>query len=91
MLFLTCIFFFTLFERVAAARYWSDSDRVLLLQCVLTGQEAYSAICGENALDYARVKSAVLKSYELFPGAYRQKLRSWVKWEKQTNVEFIRD
>lgn len=85
--------FFTLFERVAEARSWSDSDRVLLLQCVLTGraQEAYSAICGENALDYDRVKSAVLKSYELVPEAYRQRFRSWVKGDRQTHVEFIRD
>lgn len=35
--------FFILFEHVAEARCWSDSDKVLLLQCVLTGraQEAY--------------------------------------------------
>ncbi|XP_034054293.1 uncharacterized protein LOC117534224 isoform X2 [Gymnodraco acuticeps] len=85
--------FFTLFEHIAEARNWSDSDRVLLLQCVLTGraQEAYSAICGENALDYARVKSVVLKSYELVPEAYRQRFRSGVKGDKQTHVEFIRD
>ena len=84
--------FFTLFERIAEARNWSDSDRVLLLQCVLTGraQEAYSAICGENYLNYARVKSAVLKSYELVPEAYRQRFRSWVKGDEQTHVEFIR-
>ncbi|XP_034078707.1 uncharacterized protein LOC117550381 isoform X2 [Gymnodraco acuticeps] len=85
--------FFTLFEHIAEARNWSDSDRVLLLQCVLTGraQEAYSAICGENTLDYDRVKSAVLKSYELVPEAYRQRFRSGVKGDKQTHVEFIRD
>ncbi|XP_034001760.1 uncharacterized protein LOC117494871 [Trematomus bernacchii] len=85
--------FFTLFERIAGARNWSDSDRVLLLQCVLTGraQEAYSAVCGENALDYARVKSAVLKSYKLVPEAYRQRFRSWVKGDKQTHVEFVCD
>ena len=42
-------------------------------------------------MDYAKVKSAVLKSYELVPEAYRQRFRSWVKGDKQTNVEFIRD
>ena len=64
-----------------------------MLQCVLTGwaQEVYSAICGEDGLDYTTVKAAVLKSYELVPEAYRQKFRNWVKGDKQTNVEFVRD
>lgn len=84
---------FTLFKSVADARDWPNSDRVLMLQCVLTGraQEAYSAVCGEDDLDYEAVKTAVLKSYELVPEAYRQKFRSWVKGDKQTNVEFVRD
>lgn len=58
--------FFTLFERVADAKCWLDSDRVLMLQCVLTGraQEAYSVVCGEHNLDYEMMKKAVLKSYE---------------------------
>lgn len=30
--------FFTLFERVAEARWWTDEDKILLLQCVLTGK-----------------------------------------------------
>jgi len=38
--------YFTLFERIAAARAWSDLDRTMLLQCVLTGKarEAFSAL-----------------------------------------------
>ena len=69
--------FFTLFERVAEARRWPDVDRVLLLQCVLTGkaQEAYSAVCAQEGLTYDMVKSAVLKAYELIPEAYRQRFR----------------
>lgn len=84
---------FLLFERVAEARQWPDADRVLLLQCVLTGraQEAYSAICAEESLSYAMVKSAVLKAYKLVPEAYRQKFRHWVKGETQTNVDFVRE
>lgn len=71
---LTLILFFVLFQHVAGVRRWSDSARVLLLLCVLTGraQEAYSAICVEARLDY-EMKSAVLKAYELVPEAYRQK------------------
>ena len=85
--------FFTLFERVSEARQWPDGDRVLLLQCVLTGkaQEAYSAVCAQEGLTYEMVKSAVLKAYELVPEAYRQRFRHWGKSDKQTNVEFVRD
>lgn len=85
--------FFTSFERVSETRQWPDGDRVLLLQCVLTGkaQEAYSAVCAEEGLTYETVKSAVLKAYELVPEAYRQRFRHWLKSDKQTNVEFVRD
>uniref|UniRef100_A0A667ZMH0 Integrase catalytic domain-containing protein n=1 Tax=Myripristis murdjan TaxID=586833 RepID=A0A667ZMH0_9TELE len=85
--------FFTLFERVSEARQWPDGDKVLLLQCVLTGkaQEAYSTVCAQEGLTYETVKSAVLKAYELVPEAYRQRFRHWVKSDKQTNVEFVRD
>lgn len=63
-----------------------------MLQCILTGraQEAYS-VCREDGLDYETVKVAVFKAYELVPEANRQKFRKWVKGDKQTNVEFVRD
>ncbi|KAK7884324.1 hypothetical protein WMY93_027447 [Mugilogobius chulae] len=85
--------FFTLFERVAAVMAWSDADRILLLQCVLTGkaQEAYSAICAQDNLSYECVKSTVLKAYQLTAEAYRQRFRQWIKAERQTHVEFVSD
>lgn len=85
--------FFSLFERVAESREWSDCDRTLLLQCVLTGraQEAYSALTVAESKVYLTVKSAVLKAYELVPEAYRQKFRTWEKSSKQSHVEFARD
>ena len=60
--------FFSLFERVAESRGWSDSDRTLLLQCVLTGkaQEAYSALTIVESREYATVKASVLRAYELY-------------------------
>lgn len=47
--------------------------RVLMLQCVLTrgAQEAYSAVCGEDGLDYEAVKAAALKACELVAEAIR--------------------
>lgn len=85
--------FFTLFERVAAARGWPDAEKILLLQCVLTGkaQEAYSAVCAQENLTYACVKSAVLKAYQLTAEAYRQRFRQWVKQDRQTHVEFVNE
>ena len=85
--------FFSLFERVAESRGWSDSDRTLLLQCVLTGkaQEAYSALTIVESREYATVKAAVLRSYELVPEAYRQRFRTWEKSSRQTHVEFARE
>ena len=84
---------FSLFERVAEARRWPDSERTLMLQCVLTGraQEAYSALGSRESGDYRAVKSAVLKAYELVPEAYSRRFRSWKMSEGQTHVEFARD
>jgi hypothetical protein len=84
--------FFLLFERVANARSWPDSDRALMLQCVLTGkaQEAYSALSVADSVIYDKVKTAVLQIYELVPEAYRQRFRTLKRDDKQTHVEFAR-
>lgn len=36
--------FFSLFERVADARRWPDSERTVMLQCVLTGKALFSFV-----------------------------------------------
>ncbi|VDI30227.1 low density lipoprotein receptor-related protein 5/6 [Mytilus galloprovincialis] len=41
--------------------------------------------------DYDTVKQEVLKAYELVPEAYRQKFRSYKKFDSQTYVEFARE
>lgn len=65
------------FELLAEARSWSDTERTLLLQGVLTGKaQVFSALSvGDNG-SYHLVKAAVLKAYELVPEAYRQRFRS---------------
>ena len=85
--------FFSLFERLAESRGWSDSERTLLLQCVLTGkaQEAYVSLTVAESQKYDVVKSAVLRAYELVPEAYRQRFRNLSKNEDQTHVEFVRE
>lgn len=85
--------YFTLFERIADSRAWSDLDKTTLLQCVLTGKalEAFSALSVADSKVYAKVKDAVLKVYELVPEAYRQRFRYRKKLDSQTYSEFGRD
>ncbi len=84
--------YFVLFERVATTLKWPTEIWPLLLQCVFTdkAQEAYASLSPEASLDYDQVKSAVLRSYELVPEAYRQKFRRYKKTEGQSYAEFGR-
>lgn len=54
--------FFGLFEHVAEARAWNDSDRVVLLQCVLTGrsQEAFSSLSVLKSSNYFNIFSVLV-------------------------------
>jgi len=84
--------FFSLFERLAKARGWSESTMTLMLQCVLTGkaQKAYSCLSSSDSVKYDVVKTAVLKVYELVPEAHRQRFRGWRRGDK-SHLEFARD
>ena len=85
--------YFTLFERVAMSLKWPKPVWTLLLQCVLVGKarDVYSSLSVDNSLDYDVVKTAILRSYELVPEAYRQKFRRYRKHDDQTFVEFARE
>lgn len=48
-------------------------------------------MCAQDNLTYDTVKSTVLKAYQLTAEAYRQRFRQWVKADKQTHVEFVRE
>ncbi|KAL2076463.1 hypothetical protein ACEWY4_027927 [Coilia grayii] len=83
--------FFSLFENIADDRGWVDSERILLLQSVLTGraQDAFVALSVAERRKYTSVKEAILKAYELVPEAYRQKFRNWRKGDRQTHTELV--
>ena len=85
--------FFDLFECVADAHAWSDLEKTLLLQSVLTGraQRACSSLSGADRKDYAKVKTAVLKEYELVAEVYRHQFRTMRKGGPQSHTEFARD
>ena len=74
-------------------RGWPETDRVVMLQSVFTGeaQEAYSTFSAVDCQTYSTVKNAVLRAYELVPDAYRQCFRTWEKADEQTNVEFAKE
>ncbi|KAL2102368.1 hypothetical protein ACEWY4_001536 [Coilia grayii] len=85
--------FFSLFENIADDRGWVDSERILLLQSVLTGraQDAFVALSVAERRKYTSVKEAILKAHELVPEAYRQKFRNWRKGDRQTHTELVRE
>uniref|UniRef100_A0A1A8MJP6 CCHC-type domain-containing protein n=1 Tax=Nothobranchius pienaari TaxID=704102 RepID=A0A1A8MJP6_9TELE len=86
--------FFSAFERLAAALDWPREVWSLVLQCKLSGkaQEVMASLSIHDSMDYEKVKSAVLNSYELVPEAYRQKFRALkYKAPGQTYVEFARE
>lgn len=70
--------YFTLLERVANTLKWPRNVWSLLLLCVFTGkaQEAYASLSPELSLNYDKVKTAVLRAYEVVPEAYRQSQQS---------------
>ena len=81
--------YFAHFEKVADSLNWPKESWVLLLQSVLVGkaQEIY----GSLSVEHEHVKEAILKAYELVPEAYRQKFRTYLKYDSKTHVEFARE
>lgn len=85
--------YFGIFERIAAALNWPVNMWAILLQCKLFGKarEACSALSVEDGLDYDKVKTAILRAYELVPEAYRQRFRSLRKLPSQSYIDFARE
>ncbi|TKS65422.1 Retrovirus-related Pol polyprotein from transposon opus [Collichthys lucidus] len=85
--------YFGAFERIATALRWPEDVWAILLQCKLSGraQEACSSLSVEDGLDYSKVKSAIMRAYELVPEAYRQRFRNLRKVSTQTHVDFARE
>ena len=85
--------YFPQFEKIAENLKWPKPIWSTMLQSVFTGKaaEVYSALSSEQSSDYDIVKREILKAYELVPEAYRQKFRTYKKYESQTYVEFARE
>jgi hypothetical protein len=68
--------------------YWST-----LLQNVLIGKmaEIYPALSIVDSSVYDKVKTANLKSHELVPEVYRQRVKKYKKIDNQIYMEFARE
>ena len=84
--------YFLHFEKVAENLKWPKEHWTLLLQSVIIGKarEIYTQLTVQQSSSYDTVKELILKAYELFPEAYRQKFRNCKKENEQTHVEFAR-
>ncbi|VDI05351.1 Hypothetical predicted protein [Mytilus galloprovincialis] len=82
-----------LFEKIANNLKWPMPYWTTMLQSVFEGKaaEIYSALPSEKSSDYDTGETGNFESYELVPEAYRQKFRSYKKFDSQTYVEFARE
>ncbi|GFO42836.1 retroviral-like aspartic protease 1 [Plakobranchus ocellatus] len=66
----------TRFERFAESNGWSREKWSSLLCKMLTGHalDCYGWLSAEQAMDYDKIKEALIKRYDLMEGGYRRKL-----------------
>ena len=83
--------FFQHFEKVAISLDWPKAVWSTLVQSSLVGkaQEVYAALSLQECSDYDKLKSSILRSYELVPEAHRQMFRNSRKRDDQTFVDFL--
>ncbi|KAL2102386.1 hypothetical protein ACEWY4_001554 [Coilia grayii] len=69
--------YLTTFERLAMAYRWPRADWAIYLVPYLTGRAraAYVAMDMQEAMEYDRVKAAILAKYEISEETYRQRFR----------------
>ncbi|KAK3878765.1 hypothetical protein Pcinc_016576 [Petrolisthes cinctipes] len=84
--------FFQRFEKIAEGSGWPKERWSTLAQSVFCGKalRAFDALSFQESLDYETLKSAVLRTYELRPEAYRQKYRNSKKRPNETWTEFMK-
>lgn len=80
------------FERYAVAQKWSRDVWAVHLSALLTGKalDTYSRLSDDDALDYDKVKEAILKRYSLTGEGFRKKFRSAKPESGETAEQFIK-
>ena len=81
--------YLTTFERIATSYKWPDEVWSLKLAPQLTGkaQAAYANMDTTSARDYALVKKAILKRYDINEETYRQRFRNAKKRQDESFME----
>lgn len=84
--------YFQMFEKVAGRLSWPKDSWSALVQSVLTGkaQETYIALPVEQCYDYDKLKTAILRAYELVPEEYRLRFRTASMKKDQTFAEYLK-
>lgn len=85
--------FLITFERTAVACRWPKVDWVFRLLPLLTGKArgAYVHMDVDDAHEYDKVKTAILKKYDINPETYRQRFRSlYVQPEESPKELYVR-
>ena len=83
--------YLTTFERLMTVYEIPEERWVFKLAPQLIGktQQAYAALGEEEARDYAQLKTAILRRYDINEETYRQRFRSTRKISGETNRELV--
>ncbi len=79
------------FERFAQIRSWHRDDWAVNLSALLTGEAlaVYTRMAADEAMDYSRVKEALLKRYRLTEDGFRSKFRDNDPMSGESPGQFI--
>lgn len=62
-----------------------------VLCCSSASSQVKASLSAADSCSYSKIKSAMLKAYELVPEAYHQRFWAWERKSGQTYVEFVHD
>ncbi len=81
--------YLTTFERIAGAYKWPTATWSLKLAPMLTGkaQAAYASLDAETASDFAKVREAILRRYNINEETFRQRFRTTKKKQDEGYIE----
>jgi len=79
------------FEKFATSQNWDESNWALCLSALLRGRalDVYSMMSKDDVNDYKKLKSALLKRYQLTADGFRKRFRSSRPEPGESPVQFI--
>lgn len=79
------------YERFAKSQKWPEENWAVSLSALLKGKalDVYSRLPVEDALDYTKLKAALLKRYRMTEDGYRLKFRTCRPERNETPCQFV--